>query len=398
MRITGVRSVLYEYELRHPIGDANMPSGARRRVDLAVFVSTDEGVEGVSIGRAMGHASIQAVASTVIGEDPRSVRGLFDRMVESVWKPGNQGSISAAIAAIDNALWDLRAKWNGVPLWRELGATIGRVKAYASGLDMALSDSELREYYTRMAGQGITAGKLKVGLDLDADLRRLAIMEEALGGRPRRPTLLIDVNEYWSPKQAIRRVAEMEREFDIAWVEEPVGRSDYRGLRQVSRGIRSAVATGENLTSLSEFVPLLIHEAVDVIQINANNTTGITAALRVADMSHAFERPVALMNCAGRFTAHLAAALPNHLMMEVLDLGRDAVFTYDSVIKDGWIVLGDMPGNGLTFDPEKLERLRVDGPDPTGAPTPSSNRGGQARRGYLAGLREGPADVGGSAS
>lgn len=391
MKITGVRSVLYEYELTRPIGDANkvtegdVVSGMRRRADLAVFISTDQGIDGVAVASSSAESALQGVAAILVGEDPRPVRGLWERMIEGAFKWGNEGAVGTAIAALDNALWDLRAKLNGVPLWRELGATSRRVRAYASGLDMPLSDADLREYYGRMAQMGITAGKLKVGLDTDSDIRRLAIVQEALGGRARRPTLLVDANEYWSPKQAIRRMAEMEREFDIAWCEEPVRRWDYRGLRQVSRSIRAAVATGENLKSINQFTPLLVHEAVDVVQVNPN-MAGITGCLRVADLAYAFDRPVALMNTAGRYGAHLAAALPHHMMMEVLDVGRDAVFSYDSTIQDGWIVLGDSPGAGITFDQGALNRHRVEQPERN----TSKLAGG---RGYLAGVREGPTIV-----
>jgi L-alanine-DL-glutamate epimerase-like enolase superfamily enzyme len=102
--------------------------------------------------------------------------------------------------------------------------------------------------YRSAAPTPLGAGKLKVGLDIEADLRRLEIMRNALGKAVARPTLMVDANEYWSPKQAIRKVQAMEDRFDLVWVEEPTRRWDYRGLRQVSRAIRSAVATGENLT------------------------------------------------------------------------------------------------------------------------------------------------------
>jgi L-alanine-DL-glutamate epimerase-like enolase superfamily enzyme len=147
------------------------------------------------------------------------------------------------------------------------------------------------------------------------------------------------------------------------WAEEPVRRDDHRGLARVSRAVRAAVATGENLTSTSQFVPLLLNESADVIQL-AVQATGITTALRVAEMSDALGLPVALVNCPGRYAAHVAAVLPNHLMMEVVDAGRDAVFRSDHRLEDGWIVLGDAPGLGITFDEERLAELAVDRPSP----------------------------------
>ena len=128
-------------------------------------------------------------------------------------------------------------------------------------MDGALSDEELRTYYESMAARGVRAGKLKVGFGVETDLRRLGVMHEALGGDDARPTLLVDANEFWSPKQAIRAMRALERSFDIAWCEEPVIRTDLRGLREVSRAISAAVATGENLKDVHLFADLLRHEA-----------------------------------------------------------------------------------------------------------------------------------------
>jgi L-alanine-DL-glutamate epimerase-like enolase superfamily enzyme len=233
-----------------------------------------------------------------------------------------------------------------------------------------------------MAARGIRAGKLKVGFGVDTDLRRLTVMHEALGGADAHTTLLVDANEYWSPKQAVRTMRALERTFDIAWCEEPVIRTDLDGLRDVSRAISAAVATGENLKDIHEFAALLRHSAADVVQVNPN-MAGLTTCLRAAELAQAFDRPVSLMNSAGRYGAHLAAALPHHTMMEVLEAGRDATFTFDSVIADGWIVLGDRPGAGISFDHAALERHRVERPD-----APNSRLA--AGRGGRAGVRESP--------
>ena len=262
-------------------------------------------------------------------------------MQRIAFKAGPHGTLASAIAALDCALWDLRAKANGVPLWRELGASSGRVAAYASGLDMALSDDELRTYYRRMAEQyGIRAGKLKVGRDLDRDLQRLAVMRDALasGSEGAKPSLMIDANEFWSPKQAIRHIAAIEREFDLVWAEEPVRRDDHRGLARVSQAVRTAVATGENLTAPQQFAPLVLNGSADILQMAVGNV-GVTGALRIAEMADSFGMPFALVNCPGRYAAHVAAVMPNHLMMEVLDVGRDAVFTTGHTHR-GW---GDHP-------------------------------------------------------
>ena len=130
---------------------------------------------------------------------------------------------------------------------------------------------------------------------------------------------MIDANEIWSPKQAIQRITEFESKFDLTWVEEPARRWDHRGLRKVSQTVRSAVASGEILQNVSQFMPLISNEAIDIVQISSG-CGGITGALQVAEVANAFNLPVAFMSSAGNFLAHLAAAIPNHSALEVIDL------------------------------------------------------------------------------
>ena len=360
MKITGIRTTPYEFELARPLGDANLPQGNNRGAGLAVFIDTDAGVTGVTAGNPGARGLIHGLAEgLLVGQDPRGVRGLWKKMVDAVFKGGNRGLVSGALSCLDVALWDLKAKINGEPLWKTLGASSRRVRAYASGIDLCLSDEEIYDFYAGLAARGVNGGKLKVGLDEEADARRLGIMQAALATSGKRPLLMIDSNEYWSPKQAIRHIRGLEEQFDLTWVEEPARRWDYRGLRLVSRSVKAAVATGENLNEVADFMPLVHNEAVDIVQVG-QGTSGITGAMLVADFAYAYELPVAMMNCPGNFMAHLAAALPNHLMMEVVAAGQDACFTVDTRIEDGYIVLGDTPGLGLVFDEEKLDRLQVD--------------------------------------
>ena len=375
MKITGIQTQLYAYDLARPIGDANSPRGRSRGCDLAVQIQTDEGLTGVSIGQAAAQRPIHALTDLLIGSDPRQVRGLWHRMVNRVFKGGNEGSANDAIGCLDVALWDLKAKANGEPLFRTLGAATRRVKIYASGIDAPLSDAELRRYYASMAKLGISAGKLKVGMGHETDLRRLGIMHEALATGGSRPMLMVDSNEFWSAKQAIGHIRDFEAHFDLTWAEEPARRWDYRGLRKVSQSIRAAVATGENLNDASNFMPLVHNEAVDIVQIGMG-TSGITGAMQVADLAYAYELPVAMMNCPGHVMAHLAACLPNHLMMEVVAAGRDAVFDVESRIESGWLVLSDAPGLGLAFDQSKLARHAIDQPESGSGASPWGRRRG----------------------
>ncbi len=374
MKVTGIRTILFQHDMARPIGDANNPRGRAQYAALAVFLDTDIGLTGVALGEAGAAADIHKMAENLlVGRDPRGVVGLWGHMANFAFKGGNRGAITDVIGALDVALWDLKAKANDEPLWKTLGASSRAVKAYASGIDLPLDDDGIRAFYESQAARGIAIGKLKVGLDREADLRRIGIMKEALATSGKEPVLLIDSNEYWSPKQAIQHIRTFEREHAIFWAEEPARRWDAAGLRKVSDSVNAAVATGENLDDASDFRPLIEQRAADILQIGVG-TGGITGAMRVAQMADGFDLPVSVMNCPGNYMAEFAAALPNHIWMEVVDSGNDAVFKHDSRVEDGYIILGDSPGNGIQFDMAKLEACRVRERSASAAPSPWGRR------------------------
>ena len=356
MKITDFKITYWEGEAERAIGDANGPYGSKRLPGSFLEIFTDEGITGYSL---IGNGYVEKLFPLLEGKDPRSVIGLWKEMNDLVFKGGNEGERCDAISAIDLALWDLKAKIADQPLWKLLGSSTNSVKAYASGIDLNLTDDEIYKFYSRMADMGIDAGKLKVGLDLDSDERRLGIVKDALSKASDRPLLCIDSNEYWSPKQAIRFISKLEEKFDITWAEEPARRWDYNGLKKVSDNIKAAVATGENINDLAEFMPLIDNGAVDIVEVGMG-TTGLTGAMKVANMAYAYELPVAMMNCPGNTMAHLATNLPNHMMMEVVDNGRELFFNTDHHIADGKIILGDKPGFGIDVDFDKLNELKVE--------------------------------------
>jgi L-alanine-DL-glutamate epimerase-like enolase superfamily enzyme len=375
MRITGFRHEKYLMKLDRPIADCNRPEGVELLPGSILYLETDENVTGLGFG--FGGEAVEALFPVIEGRDPRETLGLWMAMNDAVHKGGNEGAANYALSIIDLALWDLKARLSGRPLWRELGAREGRVKAYASGLDYCLPDEELFRFYRRLAERGVDGGKLKVGLDLAADMRRLDIMRDALSVASDKPLLMIDANEYWSPTQAIRFVRRMERHFDLLWVEEPARRWDYAGLRKVSQGISAAVATGENLNSLAEFYALFDQRAVDVANISLVHS-GVTGCRQIAHFAMAHDVPVSMMNSQADFMAHVAAALPNHNMMEVVDPGREQCLAFRHCIEDGHIVLSDDPGLGIEVREEVLAALQAD--PPTGKGTfPLSRREGAGR-------------------
>ena len=115
----------------------------------------------------------------------------------------------------------------------------------------------------------------------------------------------------------------------------------------------------ENINDLAEFMPLIDNGAVDIVEVGMG-TTGLTGAMKVANMAFAYELPVAMMNCPGNTMSHLATNLPNHFMMEVVDNGRELFFDTDHHIEDGQIIIGNEPGFGISVDFDKLNNLKVD--------------------------------------
>lgn len=375
MKITGYRFETYLMKLDRAIADCNLPSGLNLLPGSILFLETDENITGIALG--FGGGAVGDFFHLIEGQDPREVTRLWLKINDYIHKLGNEGAAHAALGAFDIALWDLKAKLAGEPLWRTLGAHDRRVKAYASGLDYCLSDDELFKFYRRMAEQGIDGGKLKVGLDIRADMRRLEIMRDALSIASVNPQLMIDSNEYWSPKQAVRYIRQMEVQFDIAWAEEPARRWDYQGLRLVSQQVKASVATGENLNSVADFYPLIANQAVDVLNV-AGSHSGITGCRQIAHMAHAYGLPISMMNCQADFMAHLAAALPNHVGLEVVDCGREQCLRHDSHIEDGYIVLGNSPGLGIEVDERKLADMQSHPPSGRGK-FPFARREGAGR-------------------
>ena len=359
MKITGIRMKEYHFQLDRKMGDANFPEGKIDQSGMVLYIDTDEDISGIAVGEPSSKTSVESLEPFLIGKDPRGVKGLWKRLIDAIFKGGNEGLMNSAVGLIDIAMWDLKSKINNEPMWKTLGGSSRYVRSYASGIDLPLSDEEIYDFYEGAALKGISTGKLKVGLDIEADIRRIGIMEQALKKSGKPVQLLIDSNEYWSPKQAIRHIRLIEEQFEIFWAEEPARRWDYRGLKRVSKSITAAVATGENLSAIKDFMPLIEQEAVDIVQVGIR-TGGITGLMKVADMAYGFEIPVSVMNSPVNYMAPVASAIPNHIMLEIFH-DRDAgILSTDSKIEEGYIVLGNTPGSGLQIDERSLNMPEPD--------------------------------------
>ena len=350
MKITGYRILRTYRDWGRPVGDVNgfIDSGVTE-VPI-VLLETDAGLTGVGLGSDSG---IETLFPAIEGEDPRSVNALYDRMLAQVFKSGHSGALFGGIGTLDAALWDLKAKAADEPLWRLLGANDRFVPGYASGLDIALDDDALAAFYKSMSERGFTAGKLKGGRDVDTDIRRLRIIADELGRNTSRPALMLDSNESWNLKQAVRYVSAIEEQLDLTWIEEPLRRWDAAGHARLSSSIKAAVATGENLTGLEQFTPLFDQGAVDIVQTGA--VWGITHFLRVAYAAHSRHLPMSPVGLtANPAVGHAAASIPNHLSAEVQDMGAPFGVTIAEEYADGGIVLSDVAGSGISVDEDAI--------------------------------------------
>lgn len=346
MKITGYRCLRTYRDWGRPVGDVNgfIDSGVTEVP--VVILETDEGFTGVGIGSDHG---IEELFPALEGEDPRAVTALYDRMLAHVFKAGHAGATFGGIGTLDAALWDLKAKIAGEPLWRLLGARDRFVPGYASGLEIALDDEALAALYRSMAERGFTAGKLKGGRDVETDIRRLRIIADELRLNTAQPAVMLDSNESWNLKQAVRYISAIEEKLDLTWIEEPLRRWDAAGHARLSSSIKAAVATGENLTGLEQYTALFDNRAVDIVQAGA--VWGVTHFLRVAYAAHSRNLPVSPVGLtANPAVGHAAASVPNHLSAEVQDFGAPFGISIDETYADGGIVLGDRPGAGIAID------------------------------------------------
>ncbi|WP_245708997.1 enolase C-terminal domain-like protein [Ruania alba] len=172
------------------------------------------------------------------------------------------------------------------------------------------------------------------------------------------PALMLDANESWNVKQAVRYVSALEEHIDLTWVEEPLRRWDTVGHARLSQSIKAAVATGENLTGLEWYRPLLDAGGADIVQAGA--VWGITHMLRVAMAAHSRDLAISPVGLTANYAvAAAAAAVPNHLSSEVQDLGSPVGLTVAQEFVDGGIVLGEAPGAGITVDETAIRAART---------------------------------------
>lgn len=246
--------------------------------------------------------------------------------------------------AINQALWDLYAKQLDMPLYQVLGGTTNRVQAYASGLDFHLTTDQMTSLFAEAARQGFRAYKIKVGHpDLEWDLARLRTLVDVVG---RDALLMVDANEAWSPKEAIRRAhAYHDAGFNIYWIEDPCLRDDFAGLARVCETVPFAHINSGEYLDLRGKTRLMEARAVDVLNVHGN----ITDTLCAARLAGEYGIPVALGNTMFELGVHLAAALPECRWMEYSFQDYNHIVERPIQFIDGYAIAPDRPGHGLTL-------------------------------------------------
>jgi L-alanine-DL-glutamate epimerase-like enolase superfamily enzyme len=247
----------------------------------------------------LGYSYIDAAAAVLIkntlagvvrGMQVMDVRAAWNAMVRAVRNVGRPGVASCAIAAVDAALWDLKARLLEVPLTSLLGAARPAVDVYGSGGFTSYSIDRLQQQLAAWVGDGISRVKMKVGRDSQADVERVQAARAAIGPSAE---LFVDANGAWTRKQALA-FAERILPFGVTWFEEPVSSDDLDGLRLLRDRAPATIdiAAGEYGYDISYFRRMLETGAVDVLQADATRCAGITGFLQVDALADAFNLPL----------------------------------------------------------------------------------------------------------
>ncbi|MDQ1595977.1 MAG: L-talarate/galactarate dehydratase, partial [Arthrobacter pascens] len=255
------------------------------------------------------------------------------------------GVATQALAAIDIALYDLKAKRAGLPLAKLLGSYRDSVQTYnTSGGFLNATLDEVKARATQSIEEGIGGIKIKVGLpDSKEDLRRVAGIREHIGWDV---PLMVDANQQWDRATALRMGRQLE-EFNLVWIEEPLDAYDFEGHAHLAQVLDTPIATGEMLASVAEHKGLIAANGCDIIQPDAPRVGGITQFLRLAALAD--ERGLGLApHFAMEIHLHLAAAYPREPWVEHFDW-LDPLFNERLETKNGRMMVPDRPGLGVTL-------------------------------------------------
>ena len=371
MKITKVEAIY----LRQPDVRSLCDSGQDA---LIVRVETDAGITGIgevdsnpmaakgTIEGPFSHTTATGLAQAVIGEDPFETERLWHKMYRANIYGGRRGVGLHAISGIDMALWDIKGKALGLPVWKLLGGGFHqRMRCYASSL-FGATPEKTGELARRYRDQGFTAVKFgwdPMGQDEKTDI---ALVREARRGLGEAPDLLIDAGLVWDSKTALQR-ARAFSDHHIYWLEEPLRPDDYDGYRKLAEATDVRIAAGEEESSRLSFIELMDRGRIDVVQVDLTRCGGFTEAMKIAAL--AWDRGLPVANHGFTTYINVTAALhwlnsiPNALICEFVAEEetnlRESVTRQKLRAKDGYLEIPQEPGLGIDLDEEAISKYRV---------------------------------------
>ncbi|MGB6194290.1 MAG: enolase C-terminal domain-like protein [Terracidiphilus sp.] len=275
--IERIRVSVYTVPTETPESDGTFQWDKTSLVLVEVIAGGKKGIGYSYADVATAHLIDESLAPMLIGHNALANGGAWRKMLEQIRNLGRPGISSMAIAAVDNALWDLKGKLLNVSVAALLGLVRTQIMAYGSGGFTSYSDTRLREQLGGWAEAGFPAVKMKIGRDAAADIERVRTARAAIGPRVQ---LFVDANGAYTRKQALEQARRF-RECDVSWFEEPVSSDDLEGLRLIrDQGPPGmAIAAGEYGYDAWYFRCMLEAGAVDVLQADATRCAGITGFL-----------------------------------------------------------------------------------------------------------------------
>lgn len=308
-------------------------------------------------GRAIVSLLKETLVPRLIGREAEEIDGIWRELLFATHATAVGAITSLALAAIDTALWDLRCRRAGLPLWRMAGGAQQSVPLYTTeGGWLHLPTETLVADALAAREAGFEGAKVKIGKpSIAEDSARLAAVREAVGAGFR---IMVDANQAFTLAEALRR-ADMLAGHGIHWFEEPMPADDVGAHRHLSAHSRVPVAVGESLYSLSQFKDYLEQGACSVVQADVARVGGITPWLKIAHLAEAFNVPVCphfLME----LHVSLVCAVPNAPTLEYIPQ-LDELTRSQLDIRDGRAYPPEAPGIGINWDWERIEAIVVDG-------------------------------------